>query len=116
MQLVADRGPQTVPELARACALGRQNLQRVVDRLLERGLVERIANPAHRRSARFGLSPPGVATVHALRQREEEAVRGIAMGLAQADIDACRRVLDHLESGLRLSGRSPTGSPAPGRM
>jgi DNA-binding MarR family transcriptional regulator len=116
LELLADHGPQTVPDVARAWVLGRQNVQRIVDRLLTLGLVQRIENPAHRRSARIGLSPPGADAVRALRQREQEGLRQIAIGLAQSDVDACRRVLDHLEAGLRLADRPPAETPLPARM
>jgi DNA-binding MarR family transcriptional regulator len=50
LQLLAEDGPQTVPQLARARTTSRQNIQVLVNRLETQGWVTTRPNPAHQRS------------------------------------------------------------------
>src|SRR6266436_1557435 len=50
LQILARSGSQTVPQIARARATSRQNIQVVVNRLVTVGYVEAVQNPAHKRS------------------------------------------------------------------
>lgn len=75
------QGEQTVPELARARSVSRQHVQTLVNQLVEEGLVEFIANPAHKRSPLARLTPRGRKTVAAMN-------RGEAKLLGQADLGA----------------------------
>ena len=45
------QSPQTVLQIARDKPVSQQHIQQLVNELLEKGLVETIANPAHKRSA-----------------------------------------------------------------
>src|SRR5580698_6179552 len=42
--------PRTAPDLARERAVSRQHVQSVINELLSAGLIQRLANPAHRLS------------------------------------------------------------------
>ena len=55
-------GPQTVPQLARARPVARQHIQRLADECAQAGLIEFIANPAHKRSKLVRLTAKGEAT------------------------------------------------------
>src|SRR5437762_13000220 len=56
LERLHDAGAQTVPDIAAYLDLGRQPVQRVVDRLRARALVRREANPRSLRSPHIDLS------------------------------------------------------------
>lgn len=112
LELLAENGPQTVPDIARQWTLGRQNVQRIADTLIARRLVERVENPGHRKSMRVSLTPGGVTVVRALRAREQQLITTIAPGLGQSDVEGCRRVLQHLHAGFRFPGGVGTRTSA----
>jgi DNA-binding MarR family transcriptional regulator len=109
LEVLAELGPQTVPEIARGWTVGRQNVQRVADVLIRRGLVERVRNAGHRRSVRLGLTPEGVRTFRELVARERDMLSRVAPGLGRDDVEACRRVLRHLEAGFRFADNGGDG-------
>ncbi|MGI8413350.1 MAG: MarR family winged helix-turn-helix transcriptional regulator [Solirubrobacteraceae bacterium] len=51
--------PRTVAEIARRMGMTRQGVQRVADLLVERGLAEYRANPAHRRAKLLACTEAG---------------------------------------------------------
>src|SRR5688572_13465052 len=56
LERVDDDGPQTVPQMARSLGLARQFIQRTVDDLLARGLLEKRENAGHKRSPFLALT------------------------------------------------------------
>ena len=106
-------GPQTVPALARVLGTGRQFIQRMVNDLVACGLVERDANPAHRKSWLIALTADGRGCVERSAHHEHAALDKLAEGVAGEDLQACLRVLDHFRQA--LAGREQpleTGKPA----
>src|SRR5215470_8278804 len=63
LQLLQRHGPQTVPQIARARFSSRQNIQILINRLQQEGLVEFVTNPDHKRSALVRLTPRGHAVI-----------------------------------------------------
>ena len=104
-EILAEEGPKTVPDIARRWALGRQNVQRCVDTLVGLGLAEPVRNPAHRKSPLISLTPKGAAVFREVQGREQEVIARLTTGLAQSDVDTCRRVLAHLRAGFQFSAR-----------
>lgn len=91
-RLLAD-GPQAVPALGRRLIAPRQFVQKVANELIDRGLVERQANAAHRRSMLLALTAEGQAAIARILAREAEVMRPIARGLDPADLDTTRAVM-----------------------
>jgi DNA-binding MarR family transcriptional regulator len=100
---LAQSGPQTVPQQARARTVSRQATQRLVNELAAEGYVELVENVAHKRSPLVQLTPKGKDYLSALLQREreiaaemediaipEEQLRATAAGLR-----AVRQWLEH---------------------
>jgi DNA-binding MarR family transcriptional regulator len=71
-------GPIRISELNRHVLLSQPALSRLVDRLAERGLVERRPDPADGRSVRLALTEPGRA---AQRQIGRQHARGVARAM-----------------------------------
>jgi DNA-binding MarR family transcriptional regulator len=75
------REPLRISELNRHVLLSQPALSRLVDRLAERGLIERGPDPADRRGVRLSLTGAG-------RARQRQIGRRHARGVARAVTDA----------------------------
>ena len=96
--------PVRMSELGQHVLLSQPGLSRLVDRLVQRGFVERSADPADGRSVRVGLAPSGAA-------RQKKVGRRHARAVAQAMV-----VLDPAEQRqlLTLAGKlAGTAAPVP---
>ncbi len=71
------REPLRISELNRHVLLSQPALSRMVDRLAERGLVERLSDPADGRGVRLSLTEAG-------RARQRQIGRRHARGVARA--------------------------------
>jgi DNA-binding MarR family transcriptional regulator len=105
-------GSAAVPTIGRDLALPRQVIQRLVDGLAERGLVERVENPAHRRSTIQRLTRKGSALIKRLLEREAEDLRTLAAPLSAADIATFRDVMRYLTE--EIARRAPLDSETRG--
>jgi len=76
-------GPQTVPQIAGARPVSRQHIQVLVNPLVERGFVELINNPAHRRSKLVRLTPKGRRLVERMRARERYLLGALASDMSE---------------------------------
>ena len=97
LKALADTGePLPLSHLADRCCCVRSNITQLVDRLEADRLVERLPDPADRRSVRAALTPAG-------RERHAEAVRLVGeterqlfAGLGEEDRQALTRLLGRL--------------------
>ena len=94
--------PVRMRELGREVLLSQPGLSRLVDRLVQRGLVERSPDPADGRSVRVALTPAG-------RERQKQVGRQHARSVARAmsavdpnDLARLRaittKLVDHLDT------------------
>jgi len=74
LESLEHRGPQTIPQLARARPVSRQHIQALVATLQDDGLVEQIPNPAHKRSFLIRLTEAGHARIGDMTRREAQAL------------------------------------------
>ncbi len=93
-------GPQTVPQLARSRPVARQRMQKLADELAGQGLVEFIANPAHRRSSLVRLTAKGMRWHDTVTSRLLAALDGLAEGLAVRDLKSAAETLAELRRRL----------------
>jgi DNA-binding MarR family transcriptional regulator len=97
LKALADRDePLPLSHLADRCCCVRSNITQLVDRLEAERLVERLPDPADRRSVRAALTPAG-------RERHAEAVRIVGeterqvfAGLGEEDRQALALLLGRL--------------------
>jgi DNA-binding MarR family transcriptional regulator len=92
--------PLTVPQIARRMSLARQSVQASVNRLLDDGLVEAVANPDHRRSPLIELTELGTRSYAALQRRQVAWIDDLAAGLSASELAAAARVLEALSNRL----------------
>jgi len=101
LELLLRSGSMTVPDMARARGVSRQHVQQQVDALLEGDLVERTANPAHRRSPMIALSDRGRALIQNMRAEEQNAVSRLQVGVSDEAIEEAVQVLAAWRAGIR---------------
>ncbi len=105
LELLLLGGPATVPEMARERGVSRQHIQQQVDALLERGLVGRADNPAHRRSPKITLSDRGAALIKSMRADELNALVRIQVGVSDTATSEAARVLSSWRTALERDAR-----------
>jgi DNA-binding MarR family transcriptional regulator len=85
--LSKDPEPLRLSELNRHVLLSQPALSRLVERLAERGLVERHADPADGRGVRLSLTAAGRTTQRAIGRRHARSVtRAMTAGLTRAEM------------------------------
>jgi DNA-binding MarR family transcriptional regulator len=81
------REPVRISELNRHVLLSQPALSRMVDRLAERGLVERQSDPADRRGVRLSLTAPGQVVQRQVGRRHARSVaRAMTAGLNRDEL------------------------------
>ena len=93
-------GPRTVPQIARSRPVSRQHIQTLADDMAADGLVEFIANPAHKRSKLVRLTPRGEAVHADLTARMGELCDRFAQDMDEAELRTAARVLATLRQKL----------------
>ena len=101
LELVLDRGPMTVPQLARELAVTRQSVQVLVDAGAARDLLELTHNPQHRRSRFVAATEVGRRTFADVHRRELANLDRVTADLDPADLTTCARVLGVLTERVR---------------
>jgi DNA-binding MarR family transcriptional regulator len=90
-------GPLTPSELAEIERIQRPSATRIVARLEEAELVERVADPTDRRSFTVGINADGRALMNKLRTRKNAYLAKRLRGLDQADLATLDRAAEILE-------------------
>lgn len=100
LRSLAQEGPLTVPEIARARPTSRQRMQRLADELAREGLVVFSANPRHRRSKLLRLTAKGEAHYRAMTERLLKLSEGVTRGLSADELAVARRIVTCLSERL----------------
>jgi DNA-binding MarR family transcriptional regulator len=101
-----------VAHLARNMGLARQSVQRLVDEMMNDGLLRYAPNPHHRRARLVLLTDSGKMIYRAAMNRQEPWAEALAAGLAPEAILSAARVLRSIRGRIDNDGRarSPTAS------
>lgn len=86
----------TIPEVARIRRMKRQSIQTTVGHLLERGLVELLKNPQHRRSKLVRPTKAGLVVREAIDNVAAESMLRVAERFKRRDLERATRVLEDL--------------------
>ncbi|MEU8658231.1 MarR family winged helix-turn-helix transcriptional regulator [Actinoplanes philippinensis] len=106
LEVLAEHGPMTVPDLADRLDLARQGIQRHVNDLTERGWTASHANPAHRRSVLIATTPAGAELFARIRAGELSRLGRMAADCTPDEITTALRVLAALSRDVRAEARS----------
>jgi DNA-binding MarR family transcriptional regulator len=94
---IEQRGPLTPSELAEYEGIKRPTATRVLQRLLEAGLIERTADPSDGRSAVVSVTKDGSALLKKLRSRKNAYLARRLRELPDEDVAALERAAEVLE-------------------
>lgn len=94
-------GPQSLAELAAAEQVRPPTMSRIVDGLVEAGLVTREAKPGDRRSVRIAATEDGKRLLEAGRERRVRALTSRLARLAESERRALTRGVEILEQVVR---------------
>jgi DNA-binding MarR family transcriptional regulator len=90
-------GPLTPSELARIERIQRPTATRIIARLEEAELVERVADPTDRRSFTVAINADGLALMNKLRTRKNAYLSRRLRGLDEDDLATLDRAAEVLE-------------------
>jgi DNA-binding MarR family transcriptional regulator len=97
LSVVVFAGPLSLGDLASAEQVRPPTMSRIVDALVEAGLVTRETRAEDRRSVRIAATAQGVKLMEAGRERRVRALAGRLQGLADSELRALGRGLELLE-------------------
>jgi MarR family transcriptional regulator, 2-MHQ and catechol-resistance regulon repressor len=109
LELLLNRGPQPVITLGQRINLTSGSVTTAVDRLEERGLVLRNANPGDRRSRLVSLTPDGTRCIADIFDHHRSAMDRAAEGLTKSErktlIDLVKKLGRAADEQLTETGR-----------
>ncbi|MEU9057967.1 MarR family winged helix-turn-helix transcriptional regulator [Streptomyces sp. NPDC048430] len=100
--------PLPVSGIARAMGITRQSVQRIADLLVDRGLAEYVANPAHRRAKLLRPTEEGRTAVSRITPAHTEFAARLAEALGEEEFARTVQVLERLSDALDTLS-SPAG-------
>jgi DNA-binding MarR family transcriptional regulator len=112
--LIADLGPITAADLARATGLAPTTLSGILGRCELRGELARVPNPADRRSALLELTPTGMAILDRLLPKLRDLLDRLdtALELRPSEVRQHLQALDAALRTLRGAGPRPYRVPS----
>ncbi|MDH5648298.1 MAG: MarR family winged helix-turn-helix transcriptional regulator [Gammaproteobacteria bacterium] len=87
LECLEKMGEQTVPRIAQDLSVSRQHVQRVVNELLELGLIEARSNPLHKRSQLLAMTALGRRIFKTMEQREAAIFKKASGEFSHHDLD-----------------------------
>ena len=92
--------PLPVSGIARAMGITRQSVQRIADLLVDQGLAEYVANPAHRRAKLLRPTEEGRNTVSRISPAHAEYAERLAQELGEEQFARTVQVLERLAAAM----------------
>lgn len=107
------RGPMRLNHLAEAIGATPTGVTGIVDRLAERGYLERSSDPSDRRATVVALRAPGEAVLTEMYAAGREDIQRVLAGMADDDLDDVERGMRALLRAIRASLAADGVSAAP---
>ena len=98
---ISERGPVKQVDLAEPVLGDPPNVSRLVDALVERGLVQRAPDPADRRRWAVSLTPEGRERTERLLGHTVAERERVFAGLSEAELAAFATALDRIDDNVR---------------
>lgn len=102
LRTLSTRGPMRMGAASDDLALADGVMTGVVDRLQERGLVERLRDPADRRAILIGLTPEGEAFARSTIAPYEKALETIFEGMEEEAVEQIAERIQRLARGVPI--------------
>lgn len=93
LEALLHKGPLTMSELCNAALITNASMTAAIDRLEDRGFVDRVADKTDRRVRRAQLTPQGAALIKRLYTRHERDLDEVMSGIPAAERAELRRGL-----------------------
>ncbi|MGI9394720.1 MAG: MarR family transcriptional regulator, partial [Boseongicola sp.] len=103
IETLVREGAQSVPGIARKRLVSRQHIQKLVDELARRRLVELLPNPAHKTSPLVDATIDGERAYTVAASGEADILNAIAPRLATANLGAAVAALRSLAEALKAA-------------
>jgi len=101
--------PRSVADIARTIGTTRQSVQRIADLLVDRGLADYQANPAHRRAKLLCPTPAGHDAVRRIAPAHAELARHVVDKIGHDELAALLAGLEQLSDALDTLTHDPSG-------
>ena len=109
LEILADGGPATVPDIAQRLEIKRQYVQLMINDTHAAGFTKAVANPRHQRSKLIALTEAGQSLIAQVMQREKELLQTIGSDLSEDELVITLKTMQRLIARLKSS----TGEHAP---
>ncbi len=110
LRTLASRGPLAMHELAELQGITRSSATEVVDRLAERGLVQRGHDPADRRTITVALTEPAMAMVEEVRRMHKATIAAVVDVLDDAELATLIQLMEKVAARGAASVAAPCGA------
>ena len=107
LMVLSARGTSRMRDLVRALGALPSTATGIVDRLVERGLVERAADPADRRVVLAGLTARGAETVARVEALTNDRMRELLGTLPPADLAVVASAMERLADAAEAAWPEP---------
>jgi DNA-binding MarR family transcriptional regulator len=107
LHTLARRGRVTMNELATLLGVGPSSATQLVDRLINRELVERHTDPADRRLVWIVATPRAGVLIARFAEVKRELVRALSLGLTDAELATLVALLAKLAGGPHVGVTTP---------
>jgi DNA-binding MarR family transcriptional regulator len=101
LSVIVFAGPLSLAQLAAAEQVKSSTMSRIVEGLVQAGLVTRAPEPANRRMVRIAATPEGAQLLEAGRERRVRALTHRVLRLAESEQRALARAVELLERIVR---------------
>ncbi|WP_327117149.1 MarR family winged helix-turn-helix transcriptional regulator [Streptomyces sp. NBC_01341] len=105
--------PLPVSGIARSMGITRQSVQRIADLLVDQGLAEYVANPAHRRAKLLRPTAAGRAAVSRIGPGHAEFAARLAEELGEEEFARTAATLERLSEAMDVLASRPVEPPEP---
>ena len=103
-------GPCPVADLVRVFGVKHSTMTSILDRLEERGLIERTTNPEDRRSLLIAVTKKGAKSASRINAMIEELEKAIATGHSKSDLAGFQKVLNAVGEATHVDVRKRSKS------
>ena len=100
LRLVAHNEPCTSQELAGIIGRDKAQVTRLLQEMLNKGVIERAANPNDKRSQLLSVTETGTAALQVMEQAEQKVLAQLSQGLEPGEIAQFSELLERINSVL----------------
>nr|WP_238935784.1 MarR family winged helix-turn-helix transcriptional regulator [Sulfitobacter mediterraneus] len=101
LEILADGGAATVPDVAQRLEIKRQYVQLMINDTHAAGFTEAVPNPRHQRSKLIALTEAGQRLITQVMEREKELLQTIGSDLPEDELAITLKTMQRLIARLK---------------